>query len=83
MRKTGTLIFDPHFRRVRRTCSATGPAAAGRGPGAQHALVFPALASTWDEGLPLGNAILGELLWPTALSSASLSTGPTSGTCGR
>jgi hypothetical protein len=26
-------------------------------------LVFPALATTWDEGLPLGNAMLGELLW--------------------
>ncbi|MGD0782720.1 MAG: glycoside hydrolase family 95-like protein, partial [Candidatus Aminicenantales bacterium] len=33
------------------------------GPGPQHALAFPALPAAWDEGLPLGNAILGELVW--------------------
>lgn len=28
-----------------------------------HNLVFPALAKTWDEGIPLGNGMLGQLVW--------------------
>jgi hypothetical protein len=28
-----------------------------------HDLVFPRLASTWDEGIPLGNGMLGALVW--------------------
>ncbi len=28
-----------------------------------HDLVFPALASTWDEGIPLGNGMIGTLVW--------------------
>ncbi len=28
-----------------------------------HDLHFPALAKTWDEGIPLGNGLLGELVW--------------------
>lgn len=28
-----------------------------------HDLVFPELAKTWDEGMPLGNAIVGSLVW--------------------
>ncbi len=30
---------------------------------AQHDLVFSRLATTWDEGLPLGNGMLGALVW--------------------
>lgn len=26
-------------------------------------LVFPALAQSWDEGIPLGNATVGALVW--------------------
>ncbi len=33
------------------------------GPGPQHGLAFPKLASSWDEGLPLGNGMLGALVW--------------------
>ncbi len=33
------------------------------GPAARHDLVFGGLASTWDEGLPLGNGLIGALVW--------------------
>jgi alpha-L-fucosidase 2 len=33
------------------------------GPTASHDLVFMDLAATWDEGLPLGNGMLGALIW--------------------
>jgi len=33
------------------------------GPSAQNNLKFNALATTWDEGLPLGNGWLGALIW--------------------
>ena len=38
------------------------------GPGrerqlSEHDLVFGRLASTWDEGIPLGNGMLGALVW--------------------
>ncbi len=33
------------------------------GPAARHDLVFAGLASTWDEGLPLGNGLVGALVW--------------------
>lgn len=26
-------------------------------------LIFPELATTWDEGMPLGNAVIGALIW--------------------
>ncbi len=29
----------------------------------RHDLQFPALAKTWDEALPLGNALIGNLIW--------------------
>ncbi len=29
----------------------------------QHDLVFSELAGTWDEGIPLGNGMLGALIW--------------------
>ncbi|MFM7329903.1 MAG: glycosyl hydrolase family 95 catalytic domain-containing protein, partial [Bacteroidota bacterium] len=32
-------------------------------PSAHHNLSFPALASTWDESLPLGNGMLGQMVW--------------------
>jgi alpha-L-fucosidase 2 len=32
-------------------------------PGAPHGLAFSRLPSRWDEGLPLGNGLLGELVW--------------------
>jgi alpha-L-fucosidase 2 len=31
--------------------------------GDRHDLVFNALARTWDEGIPLGNGLLGTLVW--------------------
>ncbi|WP_346321021.1 glycoside hydrolase family 95-like protein [Chitinophaga sp. YIM B06452] len=31
-----------------------------------HNLVFPALASRWDEAIPLGNGMLGALVWQKA-----------------
>ena len=36
------------------------------GPSAAHDLVFKELASTWDEGLPLGNGMIGALVWSRA-----------------
>lgn len=33
------------------------------GPGPQHDLVSAGLAATWDEGLPLGNGMIGALVW--------------------
>ena len=32
-------------------------------PAARHDLVFSALATSWDEGLPLGNGLIGALIW--------------------
>src|SRR4029078_6458975 len=32
-------------------------------PSSRHNLHFNELAKTWDEGIPLGNAILGALIW--------------------
>ncbi len=28
-----------------------------------HDLVFTELATTWDEGIPLGNGMMGALIW--------------------
>jgi alpha-L-fucosidase 2 len=33
------------------------------GPASRHDLAFADLASTWDEGLPLGNGLVGALVW--------------------
>ena len=41
--------------------SAAGQAAAA--PGDRHNLVFSALPKSWDEGIPLGNGLLGALVW--------------------
>ncbi|MBE3124383.1 MAG: hypothetical protein IMZ57_01835 [Acidobacteria bacterium] len=50
--------------------SALFPAAAcappaGRSPlpASRHDLVFKSLAGTWDEGIPLGNGMIGALVW--------------------
>ncbi len=32
-------------------------------PAPRHDLVFDRLASTWDEGIPLGNGMIGALVW--------------------
>ena len=32
-------------------------------PGPGSDLIFPQLASTWDEAIPLGNGMLGALVW--------------------
>jgi alpha-L-fucosidase 2 len=32
-------------------------------PGSGSDLIFPQLASTWDEAIPLGNGMLGALIW--------------------
>lgn len=32
-------------------------------PAQNHNLLFDSLATSWDEGVPLGNAILGALIW--------------------
>ena len=32
-------------------------------PNPDHDLVFDYLASTWDEGIPLGNGMMGALIW--------------------
>lgn len=42
-------------------CSS-GPARSGA-PDPRHDLVFDRLASTWDEGVPLGNGMVGALVW--------------------
>jgi len=39
------------------------PIERGPMPAARHDLVFEALAGTWDEGVPLGNGLLGALIW--------------------
>ncbi len=38
---------------------------AGRGalPASRHDLVFKSLAGTWDEAIPLGNGMIGALVW--------------------
>lgn len=38
-------------------CNVTGQ------PAAEHDLSFTSLAATWDEGIPLGNGMLGALVW--------------------
>jgi len=37
-----------------------------KGPARENNLMFPELAKTWDEGLPLGNGWLGALVWQKA-----------------
>ena len=32
-------------------------------PGRHQNLLFEELATTWDEGIPLGNGMLGALIW--------------------
>ncbi len=32
-------------------------------PAPQHDLLFTSLANTWDEGIPLGNGMVGALIW--------------------
>jgi alpha-L-fucosidase 2 len=65
MRKTAVLTA--FFVLVLAACTGSVPPQVlprlAEGPQAGHALVFPSLAATWDEGLPLGNAVLGALLW--------------------
>ncbi|MEI7423729.1 MAG: glycoside hydrolase family 95-like protein [Prolixibacteraceae bacterium] len=34
-----------------------------RSKASPHDLIFPKLAATWDEGIPLGNGMLGALIW--------------------
>ncbi|MGZ5499103.1 MAG: glycoside hydrolase N-terminal domain-containing protein, partial [Candidatus Aminicenantales bacterium] len=34
-----------------------------RFPAPRHDLVFDKLAATWDEGIPLGNGMIGALIW--------------------
>lgn len=38
-------------------CNATGQ------PAPEHDLRFTSLATTWDEGIPLGNGLIGALVW--------------------
>ena len=42
--------------------AACGPVALAR-PQAQHGLNYQKPATTWDEALPLGNGLLGALVW--------------------
>jgi hypothetical protein len=42
-------------------CAPTG--SQGRRPAPRHDLVFDKLAATWDEGIPLGNGMIGALVW--------------------
>jgi len=42
---------------------AGGRVEARRLPAARHDLVFSKLAASWDEGLPLGNGLIGALIW--------------------
>ena len=39
------------------------PAGRGALPASRHDLVFKSLAGTWDEGIPLGNGMIGALVW--------------------
>ncbi|TFH39234.1 MAG: hypothetical protein E4G95_01665 [Bacteroidia bacterium] len=54
--KTKLLCFLILFSLV----SCTPGIKPGKG---EHDLVFPGLASTWDEAIPLGNGMLGALVW--------------------
>jgi alpha-L-fucosidase 2 len=44
-------------------CLLTLTHTASAQPSSKHNLHFNALAKTWDEGMPLGNATLGALIW--------------------
>lgn len=43
--------------------ACTPPGYENRLPAPRHDLVSGALASTWDEGIPLGNGMIGALVW--------------------
>jgi len=45
------------------TAACTPPGYSHRLPAPRHDLVSNTLASTWDEGVPLGNGMLGALIW--------------------
>ncbi|MDH4197094.1 MAG: glycoside hydrolase family 95 protein [Candidatus Aminicenantes bacterium] len=44
-------------------CEAGDDALAARFPAARHDLRSGSLAPSWDEGLPLGNGLIGALIW--------------------
>jgi alpha-L-fucosidase 2 len=44
-------------------CRAYAAASGAAPPGDRHDLVFSNLAQSWDEGIPLGNGLLGALVW--------------------
>lgn len=43
--------------------ACTPPGYVDRLPAPRHDLVFGGLATTWDEGIPLGNGMIGALIW--------------------
>ena len=45
------------------TAACTPPGYSDRLPAPRHDLVFGKLATVWDEGIPLGNGMLGALVW--------------------
>lgn len=44
-------------------CTSLGLDTAGAQPAARHNLVVDQVPERWDEGLPLGNGMLGQLVW--------------------
>jgi len=44
-----------------------------------HDLYFEKLAARWDEAIPLGNGMLGALIWQKVTTCVSRSTGQTFG----
>ncbi|MCX6559233.1 MAG: hypothetical protein NTZ26_01840 [Candidatus Aminicenantes bacterium] len=51
------------FPPLGRSAGTSQAAPDGLGPAPRHDLVFSSLPLSWDEGLPLGNGMLGELVW--------------------
>lgn len=50
-----TLIVLPSFQKIKTVKESV--------PAAKYNLIFIDLAKTWDEAMPLGNGILGALVW--------------------
>jgi alpha-L-fucosidase 2 len=62
-RSFARLIAPPLMTALAFIAACTPPGYSDRLPAPRHDLVFGALAPTWDEGVPLGNGMLGALVW--------------------
>jgi len=63
-RSLGSLAFWALlFAAIFSATACAPPAGRSRLPASRHDLAFKSLAGTWDEAIPLGNGMIGALIW--------------------